>query len=93
MVTAIILMKVDRRRINEIAAEIADIDGISEVYSVGGRYDLVAVVRVKQNNELASLATDTLAKHEGIESTETLIAFQAHSRHDLEAMFSIGFEE
>lgn len=93
MVTAIILMNVERTRINEIATEIADIEGISEVYSVGGRYDLVTVARVKENNELARLATDVLAKLDGIISTETLIAFQAHSRHDLEAMFSIGFEE
>lgn len=93
MVTAIILMNVERTRINEIATEIADIEGISEVYSVGGRYDLVTVARVKENNELARLATDVLAKLDGIISTETLIAFQAHSRHDLETMFSIGFEE
>jgi len=93
MVTAVMLMNVDRMRINEIASELAEIDGVSEVYSVGGRYDLVVLLRVKQNSELARLATETLARMEGIESTETLIAFQAHSRHDLEAMFSIGMEE
>lgn len=93
MVTAIMLMNVERGRINRLASELADIDGVSEVYSVGGRYDLVVVVRVKENGELAKLATETLAQMEGIVETETLIAFQAHSRHDLEAMFSIGLEE
>jgi DNA-binding Lrp family transcriptional regulator len=86
-------MNVDRGRINRLASELADIDGVSEVYSVGGRYDLVAVLRVKENAELAKLATETLAQMDGIVETETLIAFQAHSRHDLEAMFSIGLEE
>jgi len=93
MVTAIMLMNVDRKRVNDIAGELAEIEGVSEVYSVGGRYDLVAVVRVKENNRLAELATRRLASIDGIESTETLIAFEAHSRHDLEAMFSIGLDE
>lgn len=92
MVTAVMLMNVDRKRVNDIAAELADIEGVSEVYSVGGRYDLVAVLRVKENNQLAELATSRLAAIEGIISTETLIAFEAHSRHDLEAMFSIGLD-
>ena len=90
MVTAIILMNVKRNRIKEVAEELAGIEGISEVYSVGGRYDLVAVIRVSQNEELAELVTETIRGYEDITSTETLIAFRAYSRHDLEQMFSIG---
>lgn len=90
MVTAIVLMNVERRHINRLADELADIKGISEVYSVGGGYDLVAVIRVSSNEELATLVTTRLAPLDGIEKTETLIAFQAHSRHDLDSMFSVG---
>jgi DNA-binding Lrp family transcriptional regulator len=90
MVTAVILMNVKRDKINEVAEELAGIEGISEVYSVAGRYDLVAVIRVSNNDQLAQLVTDTIRSYEAIVSTETLIAFRAYSRHDLEQMFSIG---
>lgn len=90
MVTAIILLNVSRGRVNELAGEVADLPGISEVYSVGGRYDLVAIARTGTNEELAELVTNQLAKLDGIQSTETLIAFRSYSRHDLEGMFSIG---
>lgn len=90
MVTAIVLINVTRGQINEMAAKIADIPGISEVYSVGGRYDLVGIIRVASNEAMADLVTSTLAKFEGIEETETLLAFQSFSRHDLDSMFSIG---
>lgn len=90
MVTAIILLNVSRGRVNELAGKVADLSGISEVYSVGGRYDLVAIARTGTNEELAELVTNQLAKLDGIQSTETLIAFRSYSRHDLESMFSIG---
>lgn len=90
MVTAIVLLNVKRDQINEIADQLAGMHGISEVYSVGGRYDLVAIVRLGTNEELADLMTNHMAKLEGIQCTETLIAFRSYSRHDLEAMFSIG---
>ena len=67
----------------------AGIDGVSEVYSVSGSYDLVAVLRVENNDQLAYLVTDRLVDIEGIEHTETMLAFRAYSRHDLETMFSI----
>jgi len=92
MVTSIVLLKVARGQVNDIAETLAGMNGISEVYSVGGRFDLVAVIRVKTNEDLADMVTKQMAKLEGIESTETLIAFRAYSRHDLEAMFSVGFE-
>jgi DNA-binding Lrp family transcriptional regulator len=92
MVTAIVLLKVDRGHINNVAEKLADLPGISEVYSVGGRLDLVAMIRVKTNEALADLVTNQLSKLQSIQSTETLIAFRAYSRHDLEGMFSVGLE-
>jgi len=92
MVSAIILLKVSRERINAVAQELASMRGISEVFSVGGRYDLVAILRVKNNEALAELVTEQMLKVPGILDTETLIAFRAYSEHDLESMFSIGWE-
>lgn len=92
MVTAIVLLTVDRAKINEVANQLADMDGITEVYSVAGEYDLVAIIRVKENDQLAELVTNHMLKVEGITRSETLIAFRVYSRHDLEAMFSIGGE-
>lgn len=93
MVTALILFTTERNNVNNVAEKLAAIDGISEVYSVSGRYDLVAMIRVKSNDDVARLVTDELTKLEGILSTETLLAFRAYSRHDLDSIFSIGFEE
>ena len=89
MVTSIILFNIERTKINEVAEALADMDGISEVYSVSGNYDLVAIVRVRSNEELSELVTRRLLKIGAILKTETMLAFQAFSRHDLEAMFSI----
>ncbi len=93
MLTAIALLNVERRRVNEVAAELAELDGVSEVYSVGGRFDLVALIRAKTSEELAEIATNHMLKVEGITSTETMIAFRAFSRHDLESVFSIGADD
>jgi DNA-binding Lrp family transcriptional regulator len=93
MVTAVVLMNVKRSKINETAETLSGMKGISEVYSVGGRYDLIAVVRAASNDELANLVTHHLLNLDSIEKTETMIAFKAYSRHDLEKMFSIGFSK
>lgn len=90
MVTSIILMNTERGFVNEVAEGLAELDEISEVYSVSGNYDLVALVRVKSNDDLSDLVTRKLLKFEGIVHTETMLAFQAFSRHDLDAMFSVG---
>ncbi len=90
MVTAVVLLNVAHGQINEVAGSLAEMKGVSEVYSVGGRYDLVAMIRVKSNEELADLVTKEMLTIQGIEHTETLIAFRAYSRHDLESMFSVG---
>lgn len=93
MVSAVVLLKVHRGRINEVGAQLAELHGITEVYSVGGRFDLVAVLRVPDNDALAELVTEHMLKVEGIADSETLIAFRVFSRHDLESMFSVGLEE
>jgi len=90
MVTSIILINVERTKINEVADKLAEIDGISEVYSVSGNYDLVAIARVSSNDALADLVTKKLLGIDSILKSETMLAFKAFSRHDLEAMFTIG---
>jgi len=91
MVTAIVLIHADRKMINETAQELVKMDGISEVYSVAGQWDLAALIRVKDNELLAETITNHMLRLSGILKTETLIAFRAYSRHDLERLFSIGF--
>ena len=93
MVSAIVLLTVERDKINSVADAIADMEGVSEVYSIAGRYDLAVIIRVKTNDELAKVVTERIRKVGGISSSETLIAFRVYSRHDLERMFSIGLEK
>ncbi len=90
MVTAIVLLDVDRDKVNAVAETIADLEGVTEVYSVAGRHDLAVIVRVKDNEKLADVVTKEIRKVDGIQKSETLIAFRVYSRHDLERMFSIG---
>jgi len=90
MVTSIILINAERNKINEVAEKLQEINGVSEVYSVSGKYDLVAIIRVKNNDDLADLVTKKMLAIDGIAKTETMLAFQAYSRHDLEAMFAVG---
>jgi DNA-binding Lrp family transcriptional regulator len=93
MVTSIILIEVERSKINEVAGQLAAMRGVSEVYSVSGKYDLVAIARFTTNEELSDLVTNHLLKLNGILKTETMLAFQAFSKYDLDAMFSIGLDE
>jgi DNA-binding Lrp family transcriptional regulator len=93
MITAILLCAVDRQRIPETAQSLVDIPEVSEVYSVAGDYDLVALVRVRRHEDLAEVVTTKLARLDGITRTNTLIAFKTFSNHDLERLFSIGSEE
>jgi DNA-binding Lrp family transcriptional regulator len=90
MVTALILLSVSRGRVNDVAERLAALSGVSEVYSVAGRYDLAAVIRVERNEDLADLVTSQMVDLEGIEATETLIAFRAFSKADIDAGFSLG---
>ncbi len=90
MVTAMVLLNVDRSRVNEVAEALAELEGISEVYSVAGRFDLVVIIRAKDNDQMAELVTNHMLRVEGILKSETLMAFRVYSRHDLDSMFSIG---
>jgi DNA-binding Lrp family transcriptional regulator len=90
MVTSIILINTERSKINEVAEQLAAMDGISEVYSVSGNYDLVAIARVPANDDLANLVTKKMVSIGSILKSETMLAFKAFSRHDLDAMFDIG---
>jgi DNA-binding Lrp family transcriptional regulator len=90
MVTALVLLNVERNKVNDVAGKLAEMEGISEVYSVAGEFDLVAIIRVKENEALAEMVTNHLLKVGGITRSQTLIAFRVYSRHDLESMFSIG---
>lgn len=93
MVTAIVLVKAEVQRIPEIAEELAQIPEVSEVYSVTGEFDLVAMVRVRAHEELADVIPGGVNKVPGVTHTETHIAFRTYSRHDLEAAFAIGYAE
>jgi DNA-binding Lrp family transcriptional regulator len=90
MITAIVFVKADVARIPEAAQKIADLPGVSEVYSVTGTIDLIAMVRVRTIDEVAATIADQINKVPGVEGTETHIAFRAYSTYDLEAAFAIG---
>jgi DNA-binding Lrp family transcriptional regulator len=90
MTHAVVLIKATRDAMSTLGERLADVEGVSEAYSVTGEWDFAAVVRVGEHDELADLVTGRLAKLDGIERTYTMVAFQVFSRHDLEAMFSIG---
>ncbi len=90
MVSALVLLTVERDKVNTVAQHLSQMEGITEVFSVAGTYDLVAIIRVNDNEALAELVTDRMLKVEGIIRSETLIAFRVYSRHDLESMFSLG---
>ena len=92
MVNAIVLIKAARPTINELSRKLLEIKGIAEVYSVAGAWDLVAMLRAKDNEQLADIVTSHMVKLEGIQETQTLVAFRAYSRFDLDEMFNIGLE-
>ncbi len=93
MITAIIMCQVDRRHIPETTQALLAVDEVSEVYSVAGDWDIVAMVRVREHESLARVVTERLAPIDTIVRTNTLIAFRAYSNHDLERLFSVGSDE
>jgi DNA-binding Lrp family transcriptional regulator len=92
MVTAFILMNVERPRLRTIADDLLAIDGIAEVYSVAGPFDMVAIARLKEHEELSDLVTEHVAALDGIVNTETLIAFRAFAKKDLGMLWDIGVD-
>ena len=91
MVTAIALMNVEKQNISNVAQQLVDLKGISEVHSVAGQYDLVSIIRTKSNEEVANLVTNEISKINGVTRSETLMAFKVYSDFELERMFSVGF--
>jgi DNA-binding Lrp family transcriptional regulator len=92
VITAIVMIDAATDAIGEVAQTVADLDGVSEVYSVAGDADLVAIVRVREFEQIAEVIAGRINKVPGVLDTDTHIAFRAYSRHDLEAAFSLGLE-
>ena len=92
MITAIVMIDAATDAIPEVAQAVADLEGVSEVYSVAGDTDLIAVVRVREFDQIAEVIAGRISKVPGVLETDTHIAFRSYSRHDLEAAFSIGFD-
>ncbi len=92
MITAIVSIIVDGRLIPEVAEQIVDIPAVDQVYSVTGDVDLIAVVRVREHEELAAVIADRIGKVEGILDTTTNIAFKTYSKTDLDAAFDLGID-
>ena len=90
MVHAIVLIQSERRALPTLGGELAGLEGVAEAYSVTGEWDFVAIVRVREHEQLAQLVAGRLSQLDGVTGTQTLVAFEAYSRHDLEALFSIG---
>jgi DNA-binding Lrp family transcriptional regulator len=92
-VTAVVLLKAKTREIGALAAALVDLEGVAEVYSVAGRYDLVAIVRARRNEDLADIVSDRMHALPGIEASETLISFRVYRNKDVEAGFGLGLED
>ena len=93
MLTAIILVKSTREGLGSLGPKLADVEGVAEVYTVTGEWDFVVIARVREHDELAKVVTHGLTRLDGIERTQTMVAFQQFSAHDLEAMFGLGLED
>lgn len=90
MTHAIVLLKADRNALADLGGQLADTVGVAEAYSVTGEWDFVAILRLREPNDLAHVVTETIAQLPGVTKTQTMVAFEVYSRHDLESMFSVG---
>ncbi len=90
MTHAVVLIEAERDALSTLGGDLADIEGVAEAYSVTGEWDFVAIVRVPNHEQLADVVTGTISTLPGVSRTQTMVAFQAYSRHDLEALFSVG---
>jgi DNA-binding Lrp family transcriptional regulator len=93
VLTAFLLVKSTRDGLKRLGSELAEVEGVAEVYTVTGEWDFVAIVRVREHDDLAKVVTNELTRLNGIERTQTMVAFQQFSAHDLEAMFGLGLED
>jgi DNA-binding Lrp family transcriptional regulator len=87
---AIVLIGADRSALSTLGGELADIDGVAEAYSVTGEWDFVAILRLREHDQLADVVTSRISQLAGVVRTQTMVAFEVFSRHDLEALFSLG---
>jgi DNA-binding Lrp family transcriptional regulator len=90
VIHAIVLIEAEQAALATLGGELADIEGVAEAYSVTGEWDFVAVLRLREHDQLAQVVTDQISRLAGVRRTHTMVAFEAYSRHDLEALFSIG---
>ena len=90
MTHAIVLIQADRSGLGTLGGVLADLEGVAEAYSVTGEWDFVAVLRLRQHEDLAQVVTGKISQLEGVARTSTMVAFEVYSRHDLEALFSVG---
>jgi DNA-binding Lrp family transcriptional regulator len=90
MTDAVVLIEAERDALSTLGGELADIEGVAEAYSVTGEWDFVAIVRVPDHEQLADVVTGAITQLSGVTRTQTMVAFAAYSRHDLEALFAIG---
>ena len=90
MTHAIVLIQADRAGLATLGGELADIEGVAEAYSVTGEWDFVAILRLREQEMLAQVVTGRLSQLQGVRRTQTMVAFEVYSRHDLEALFSVG---
>jgi DNA-binding Lrp family transcriptional regulator len=90
MTHAVVLIEAERHSIATLGSQLADVEGVAEAYSVTGEWDFVAILRVRNPEEVAKVVTHRFADIDGIQRTHTMVAFEVFSQHDLEALFSIG---
>ena len=90
MTHAIVLIEAERDALATLGGALADIDGVGAAYSVTGEWDFVAVLHLNRHEELADIVTGKMANLPGVVKTQTMVAFEAFSRHDLESLFSVG---
>ena len=90
MIHAFVLIKAEREAMHALGGKLADVEGVTEAYSITGEWDFVAIIRLRQAEDLAELVTGRLSRVRGIRESHTMVAFEVFSEHDLEAMFSIG---
>ena len=90
MTHAIVLIQAESSKLGSLGSELAGIEGVAEAYSVTGEWDFVAILRLREQDQLAQVVTGSMSQLDGVRRTQTMVAFEAYSRHDLEALFSVG---
>jgi DNA-binding Lrp family transcriptional regulator len=90
VIHAIVLIEAEQSALSTLGGTLADVEGVAEAYSVTGEWDFVAILRLREPDQLAQVVTDRLSRLRGVKRTHTMVAFEAYSRHDLEALFSVG---